>query len=44
MENKCKGSGLVGGCSKSAKEFHHWLERNLFLIVQPENEHEASSL
>ncbi len=31
-------------CLKTAKEFHEWLQQNLFIIVQPENEYEASNL
>jgi len=31
-------------CLKTAKEFHKWLEQNLFIIEAPENEYEASNL
>lgn len=31
-------------CLKTAKEFHTWLNKNLFIIEAPENEYEASNL
>jgi len=44
IDNKCKGGELVGGCAKSAKEFHKWLSHNMFVIQKPENEYEANGM
>lgn len=34
----------ASNCLKTAKEFHVWLEQNMFVISAPENEYEASDL